>query len=372
MLTAFLPGKGAPQLMKRISLLNLLLVTLLLIPASLLAAHGKQTTKGKLKDGSLFIYGSLEQKTAQLLVKEFNGLYPGIKVDFIVMPPAEVFSRHMQDLAARKVSADILWNSDIALQASLVRDGYALAYRPEKPVDVLPQAMLADTAVATAFEPVVFAYNRKLVNVKELPVTRKQLLKTLERPNWQGKLAVCDPEKSEQAMLFLTQDLAYSVDFWGMVSKFGSAGLKIYPDYNTLLERLSSGEVIAGYNLPLSTVLKRAAVDDTVGWIYLSDYTLALPQSALITKVATNPDAARLWIDFILSARAQQVIAESGDLYPVARSVSGGTMKKVGGELPSGSVMKMIGTGAESSRFSDRGLKKGFLLRWKQKLKLVK
>jgi hypothetical protein len=47
-------------------------------------------------------------------------------------------------------------------------------------------------------------------------------------------------------------------------------------------------------------------------------------------------------------------------------------MKKSGGELPSGSVLKMVGTGAEVSRFSDTGLKRGFLLRWKQKLRLVK
>lgn len=358
--------------MQRILSLTLLFIALLLLPTSLIGAQGGGAVKAKPKDTSLYIYGSLEQNSAQQLVKEFNLLYPGIKVDFIVLPPAEVFSRHMQDLAARKVSADILWNSDIALQASLVRDGYAQSYRPEMNSDVMPQAMLADTAFAVAFEPVVFAYNRKLVNAKELPVTRKQLLKTLERPDWRGKLAVCDPEKSEQALLLLTQDLAYSVDFWGMVSKFGNAGLKIFPDNSALLERLSSGEIFAGYNLPLSAVLKRAATDDSIGWSYLSDYTLALPQSAMITRVATNPGAARLWIDFILSARAQQIIAGSGDLYPVARSVNGGTMKKSGGELPPGSVLKMVGTGAEVSRFSDGGLKKGFLLRWKQKLKLVK
>lgn len=358
--------------MKRIFPLNLLFIALLLFPACLYAAQVNTAAKTALKDGKLYIYGSLEQKIAQQLVKEFNGLYPGIKVDFIVLPPAEVFSRHLQDIAARKVTADILWSSDITLQAALVRDGYAQPYRPQLRSDVMVEASLADTAFAVAFEPVVFAYNRKLLTMKELPLTRKQLLKTLERTEWQGKLAVCDPEKSAQALLLLTQDMAYGFDFWGMVTRFGKAGLKVFPDYSALLERLSGGEILAGYNLPLSVVLKRAALDDAVGWIYLGDYTLALPQSVLITRVATNADAARLWIDFILSAKAQQIIAGSDDLYPVDRSVSGGTMKKTGGELPSGGVLKMVGTGAETSRFSDSGLKKGFLLRWKQKLKLVK
>ncbi|NJD90600.1 MAG: ABC transporter substrate-binding protein [Geobacter sp.] len=358
--------------MKRMSPLVLLFVALLLFPAGLFAAQGGTAAKAPAKGKNLYIYGTLEQKTAQTLVQEFNSLHPEIKVDFITLTSAEVFSRHLGDLAARKVSADILWNSDIALQAALVRDGYAQSYRPEPHSGLLSQAMLADTAFATGFEPVVFAYNRKLVNVKELPLTRKQLLKMLEKPEWRGKLAVCDPEKSVQALLLLTQDLAHTPDFWGMVTRFGTAGLKIYPDYGTLLERIASGEVFAGYNVPLAAVLKRGAVDDTVGWLYTSDYTLALPQSALITRVATNPVAARLWIDFILSVKAQQILSESGDLYPVDKTVSGGAMKKSGGELPSGVALKMVGTGPEVSRFSDSGLKKGFILRWKQKLKLVK
>ena len=86
--------------MQRILSLTLLLIALLLLPASLIAAQRDAAAKAAPKDGNLYIYGSLEQQTAQQLVMEFNLLYPEIKVDFIVMPPVEVFSRHMQDLAA--------------------------------------------------------------------------------------------------------------------------------------------------------------------------------------------------------------------------------------------------------------------------------
>lgn len=362
------------RVLARLLAVSLLLVLLLglLSPAAMCAAADDRVVAAALKEGNLYIYGSLDKGAADRLIKEFIGLYPGIKVDFISLPPVEVFSRHMRDLSGRRVSADILWNSDITLQANLVRDGYALPYRPAVSSEVMPQALLADTAFVTAFEPVVFAYNRKLVATKDLPLTRKLLLKALEKPEWQGKLATCDPEKNARALLLLTQDLAYGTDFWGMVTRLGKAGLKIFPDYNVLLESLARGEVLAGYNLPLSEVLKRGATDDTVGWLYLNDYDFAIPQSALITKAASNPNAARLWIDFILSARAQQIVAESSDLFPVARNVVGGAMKKSGGELPSGAVLKMVGIGTEVSRFSDRGLKSGFVLRWQQKLKLVK
>jgi len=353
-----------------------LLCSLLLMPSGALSAGSAEVDSAiaaaALKEGKLYVYGSVAQKTAQLLVKDFESLYPGIKVDFIDMSAAELFTRHMNDLAGRRVSADILWSGDIALQAALVKDGFALRYSPARNSGVMPMAYLGDSSFVTAFEPVVFAYNKKLVAAGELPVTRKMLQKTLESPAWRGRIAACDPEKNAQAFLLLTQDLAYGQNFWGMVAKLGEAGLKLYPDYPTLLERISSGEVTAGYNLPLSAVLQRAEADANIGWLFMTDYTLLMPQTVLITKAATNPNAARLWIDFLHSGKAQQLIAEHGDLYPVAVGVTGGAMKKHGGELPPAAVLKVIGTGSEVTRFGESGLKKGFLLRWKQKLKLAK
>ena len=323
-------------------------------------------------EGNLYIYGALEKRVADLLVKEFNASNPGVKVDFISLSSSDVFSRHMSDIASRKVSADILWNSDIKLQAALLKDGYALQYRPEEEGPVMTPANIADSLYVTGFEPVVMAYNRKLLHEKELPLTRTALVKALKDLRWKGKIGTCDPEKNDLAFLLLTQDLAYGTDFWGLVRRFGDAGLKLFPDYGTLLDRIEDGEVLAGYNLPLSEVLKRAGSDKAIGWVYTADYTLALPQSVLIAKRATNPNAARLWVDFIRSKKAQQMISEACNLFSVRSDVAGGEMKRQGGVLPPERVLRMVGSGSDVTRFSDDGMRRGFLLRWKQLLKLVK
>jgi iron(III) transport system substrate-binding protein len=278
----------------------------------------------------------------------------------------------MNDIAASKVSADILWNSDITLQAALVKDGYALQYSPAVNSAVLPFANIGDAAFVTGFDPVVMVYNKSLVSEKELPLTKSALLKVLPDLRWKGKIGVCDPEKSQLAFLLLTQDLAYGQNFWGLVRKFGDAGLKIYPDYPILLERVEKGEVLAGYNLPLSEVLKVAGHNKNIGWTYTTDYTLAIPQTVLITKRATNPAAARLWIDFIRSKQAQQIISAGCSLFSVRSDVADEELKKQGITLPPGQTSKMIGTGPEVTRFSQSGLNRGFLLRWKQLLKIVK
>jgi iron(III) transport system substrate-binding protein len=327
----------------------------------------RENVAAAVKEGKLYVYGSLDRTLAEVLVKEFEAGYPGIKVDFINMTAADVFSRNMNDLAGRRVSADILWNSDITLQAALVKGGYALPYRAATG-QIMPLANVADTVFVNAFEPVVMAYNKKLVVAEELPVNRKQLLQLAGKAAWRGKIGTCDPEKSSLAFLLLTQDLAHGQNFWDMVARLGDAGLRLYPDYQALLEGLSGGEVMAGYNLPLSAVLKKAATDTNIGWLYTVDYTLVIPQSVLIAKAATHPHAARLWIDFLFSPKAQQIIAENCDLFPVDPAVAGGDMKRRGGKLPPQPVLKVIGTGAEVTRFAESGMKKSFLLRWKQKL----
>jgi iron(III) transport system substrate-binding protein len=350
----------------------LFLLTMSIFAGSAFSAEVRPEVAVAAKEGNLYIYGDLDSEVSASLVKEFETLYPGIKVDFITMSSRDVFSRHMNDIAASKVSADILWNSDITLQAPLVRDGYVLQYSPVENFALLPTANIGNSAFVTGFDPVVLVFNKKLVAEKELPLTRSALVKVLLDLRWKGKLGVCDPEKSRLAFLLLTQDLAYGRDFWGQVRKFGDAGLKIYPDYRVLLEQVESGELLAGYNLPLSEVLQAAGHDKNIGWLYMTDYTLAIPQTVLITKRATNPAAARLWIDFIRTKQAQQLISENCNLFPVRSDVSGGPMKKQGGELPSVQALKLIGTGSEVTRFSADGLKRGFLLRWKQLLKLVK
>jgi len=340
--------------------------------AVLFAAGISNEPATPVKEGNLYIYGDLDSKVSTALVKEFETLHPGIKVDFVTMSSGEVFTRSMNDLAGSRVSADILWNSDITLQALLVKDGYALQYSPAENSAVLSFANIGDSAFVTGFDPVVLVYNKNLLSEKELPLTRSALLKSLMEVRWQGKVGVCDPEKNELAFLLLTQDLAYGRDFWGMVKKFGTADLKIYPDYRTLLERVAKGEVMAGYNLPLSEVVKVAGNDKNIGWLYTTDYTLAIPQTALISTRATNPAAARLWIEFSRSKQAQQLVAAGSNLFPVRTDLPGGVMKTRGGELPAWNAVKLIGTGSEVTRYSAAGLKRIFLLRWKQALKLVK
>ena len=65
------------------------------------------------------------------------------------------------------------------------------------------------------------------------------------------------------------------------------------------------------------------AVDPTLGVVYPSDYTLVLSRVAFISKRAKNKNAARLWLDYMLSVKGQDILANQSDIASIRNDVPG-------------------------------------------------
>lgn len=350
-------------------LTRIILSLLFMVLASLTAEVNAQEP---LKEKNLYIYGDLDSAVSTPLVKEFEALHNGVKIDFINMSSSEVFYRYMGDVAAGKVSADILWNRDVTLQAALMKDGYALGNQSSPDPAILKGGDTSQSVFAVAIEPVVMVYNKNLIIQKDLPLTREALGKKAGVEQWRGKTGTVDPEKSSKALLLLTQDLAHDRDFWGLVRRFGNGSMKMFPDYQAVLSAVDSGELLFAYNIPLSEALKFSGEGKTAAWYYMADYNLAIPETSLIAKRATNPVNARLWIDFIRTEKAQKIISSGLNRYPVRKDLTVAGMSGQAGVLPEGGRLRIIAADSEVARFMPDGVRRGFILRWKQLLKQVK
>lgn len=348
---------------------------LVLLPLlSLLMCRAVAGAQGPLLSGArpekeLVIYAAIDRQAGEALVNDFSSLYPGIRVYLVTMTGAEVFSSHMQDLGRRQRVADLLWSSEVELQAALVKDGYAARYRPAESGALFPWANLSDTVFATAHEPVAMVYNRTLLGEKDLPASHRELLQVVGEERFRGKLATVDPEKNRRAFLFLTHDQSSGFMFWSLVQGFGRAGVRLFPDYGTLLDRVATGEVIFGYNVPAREALRRARTDPAVGVLYFGDHTLSTPQTILLTRDAPHPGAARLWIDYVLSRRGQEILTRESNLFPVRSDVAGGDITREPQTLPGGRGLKVMMPAGEMTRFTDKGISRGFLVRWQEMLK---
>jgi iron(III) transport system substrate-binding protein len=263
------------------------------------------------KGGKLTIYSATDVREMADLLRDFNLLYPQIVVRYEDLSSWEVYRRFVSDVEARRVTADLVINSAMDLQIKLVNDGYAQTYAsPEKPY--LPDwAVWKNQAFGLSSEPIVFAYNKKLVRAEDVPGDHDELQQLLERKRaaYSGRVAMLDPETSSTGFLYITQDVQLDRDTWSLIRAIGKTKPKLYISTDEIIRKIVEGEYFLGYNIIGSYALDQQRRDPNFGVVFPSDYTLAISRIALIPKDAPHPDAAKLFLDYLLSQRGQSFLA---------------------------------------------------------------
>jgi iron(III) transport system substrate-binding protein len=112
---------------------------------------------------------------------------------------------------------------------------------------------------------------------------------------------------------------------------------------------------------------QRAQNDGSIGLAYLRDYTLVVSRIAFISRRAAHPNAARLWLDHLLSQRGQTVLARRSGLASLRADVASddtaaGLTRTVG---PS---VKPIVIQPSLMAFLDRTKRAEFLREWDRAL----
>ena len=124
------------------------------------------------------------------------------------------------------------------LQFKLVNDGYAAPYKSSETAALPAWALWKDEAFGVTFEPVVFAYNKKLIAADEMPKTHAEFVRFLKErgPHWRQRVASYDPRGSGLGYLLHTQDMeANPVAFWNLIRAFGNNGVILEPSTAVLL-----------------------------------------------------------------------------------------------------------------------------------------
>ncbi|HEU4843925.1 MAG TPA: ABC transporter substrate-binding protein, partial [Burkholderiaceae bacterium] len=178
-------------------------------------------------------------------------------------------------------------------------------------------------------------YNKRLVDPKEVPKTHADFAKLITTEKFRDKVTTYDIEKSGVGFMFMTQDAREFPGFIGLENAFGAAKVRVQSSTGTMLERISSGENLIGYNVLGPYALVRAKTDPSIGVVLPKDYTLILSRVMFINKGAKNVNAAKLWLDYMLSHRGQTVIANDSRLYAIRSDVTG--------ETTSADLIKQIG-----------------------------
>ena len=276
------------------------------------------------KEGKVVVYSTTDTKAAGPLIQGFEATYPGIKVEYNDMNSTELYNRYISEQAAGGGSGDVIWSSSMDTAMKLATD-YAMEYVSAEQNQLPKWAVWHNKAYGTTYEPVVFIYNKRLIPANEVPDSHAALAKLIagQVDKFKSKVTTYDIEKSGLGFMLAVQDSQADANYFADLANIAKGGLTVQSSTGTMMERVSSGENLIGYNILGSYAEARAKNDPSLGIAYPKDYVLVLSRVSFISQESEHPNAAKLWLDYVLSEKGQQILASQADIPSIRRDIAG-------------------------------------------------
>ncbi|MBM6549785.1 ABC transporter substrate-binding protein [Marinomonas ostreistagni] len=316
---------------------------------------------------TLTIYSATDRSAIAPLLEEFAALYPETNIDYVEFNTQELYDELVMPA---QPTPDVVISSAPDLQVKLVNDGYALSLdnlpdmSPEQ-----PWAQWSDELFGFSYEPIVFVYNKQAFAQHDVPTTHEALAEQLrDRPDfYNGRIGTYDAANSGLGYLVATQDEVTFSLTGRLQESLGRAQADIHCCTSILLNKLSQGELVFGYNLLGSYAMARALKDNNIDVIVPEDYALVVIRSAFVHQATDNPIVATNFIRYLRSPAGQKTIAAHSALLPLDRSLE--PHSDVRQQLTKPTNFHPIRLGPELLLYLDKRKREYFLNRWQQVMK---
>lgn len=266
--------------------------------------------------GVVTIYSTTDRAVFQPVIADFRSLYPDIRLNYVEVDAAPLFRRFLQEQVAKRRTADVVLSSAVDLQVKLVNDGFAQPHASATAKTLPAAARWRNELFGLTFEPVVFVANSNLLPPDRTPMSRFDLVRALQQqPDfWTGRIGTYDIETSSVGYLLAAQDARQSSEFGTLIGAFGALKARTYSNMSALIADIAAGRTLFGYNVLASYARRSIAQGAPLRIIYPEDYTLAVVRAAFVTRNAPNPAGAHAFLEYLMSARGQRILATRSEL----------------------------------------------------------
>ena len=309
--------------MKRLSFALLLLAS---APAGAAPGDIERFPASTVPTAQLRIHGSTDIEVFAEVIADYQRLHPGTSIVYEDIITQDLHARYLRERYSPE-APDLLISSGMDLQTKLVNDGHALPDRSPQ-ADALPAwARWRNEAFGISYEPVVMVYNTHALPAGRMPRTRRQLLDLLRADDapLRGRVGTYDINRSSVGYLLATQDAQRGSIAGALLGALGDNRVVLEERTGVLLDKVSSGRLALVYNVLGSYAQARIDNGEPLAIIEPEDYTLVMLRTAVIPRTARNSAEARRFLEYLLSARGQQVLSRQARLMPIVRSGNGST-----------------------------------------------
>jgi iron(III) transport system substrate-binding protein len=259
--------------------------------------------------GQLVIYGNSPVPQFKPVLAAFAKAYPKVNVSYSDVDDNVAFAKYRAEHAQGARTADIIMASS-PVQWDNNKD-IAACWAPSD-ASAYPSFLTQFPGVLVLSpDPAVSIYSKAKLPANRVPNTFSQLASDIKQyPSlFNGKIATYT----------VNNQFGYSA-FWGLAHQKGWSLLaalghasKPQADGTAMVQQLASGA--SNYGFFESGLVRGAltgAVGQLIGWTFMKDFTPLIPRGVAITKGASNPTAAKTFLNWAYSAAGQQVLCAAG------------------------------------------------------------
>lgn len=265
------------------------------------AEPGAETSEA---GGTLTVYTSEPQAKIDALNAEFTAANPDIDVEVYRAGTGDLNARIASERQTGKIGADVLLAADAPTFEGYKDENLLVQYTPAD-VDALNSDIVDPDGyyVGTRIIPTVIAYNTGAVT--EPPTSWQELAD----PKYKGQITLPNPDVSGAA--------AYNTAVWLGEESLGQPWLEGLAANEPIVAESNGpvGQSVAAGTQPIGIVVdylvrELAEKGSPIALEYPTDGVPYISQPAGIFADGSNQDAAKKYVDFLVSKRGQEIAVE--------------------------------------------------------------
>ncbi|HTS39751.1 MAG TPA: ABC transporter substrate-binding protein [Xanthobacteraceae bacterium] len=257
-------------------------------------------------EGKLVWYTSTPIETGQKIVNLFEKEY-GIKVEMFRSGGSAILRRFQQEMDAGRVAVDVLTTSEPAAAAAMTKKGIFVPFKP-KNFDKIPDA--AKDPNGNYIAQRLNMMTHYLRSDKVAAADEPKSWDALTDAKYKGKLVMANP--SFTSLMVSVVGMLSQSKGWGYFEKLRANDILIVQGNQQVSDMLKRGERLIAVGALDSYAADERKAGHPIKTIYPSDGVFVIPSPTSVIKGGPNPNAAKLFAEFMISDTVQKLFPEEG------------------------------------------------------------